>query len=611
MTYIAEYTRPYENGYVNLPSKETPEMAEFMNKRDDTLLKIEAFLKDLDLSSLGKEYALLSEAGYSLDLSMDDYYVLTISLKNKAGTVLSSKSVDLPIESMIINVGYDENTGILTMYLQNGQTLDVNISSLVRGLVPDTRTIAGLDLKDDITKEELQNALNITNYSVTTTELILTNSYDGTLKINEIGGASVLSGTPSINSPADIKGAVINKITTKDDNGNTSEITLSEQVELHGIGDSKDIITQTQKRIRYAVITLNGSEAWAKSVSEDGHYYITGTGYETNSECISNMFSYSDKLDDDLVCRIGNAEFIQVRYDAMATLSDFKNFLASNNLVVLYKLAEEIVTDLPYADQEALQSLKTFNGTTYIEFDSEITPTVSVTYPASEVLGRLDALESTRNLKTYTNLKLIGMSIDNTIDEVMAALPNNSELQIGIAKTTSIFTSSLPFTFAGGLTLTKYNNSERGEAKIYNSEKNEIHTCGYFSKKFSSWVKISSDLEGTVLWVTTDTSAEFAAQTITISEDISNYEYYEIEYCRACSTSTNISLRFRTGKIKTSMRTRLTLADAYNHFRQISEPSGTSMTIADSNYFTTYGATDTAVDNKWLIPIRVIGYKKL
>jgi hypothetical protein len=56
-------------------------MAEFINKRDDTLLKIEAFLKDLDLSSLGADYALLSAAGYSLDLSMDDYYVLTISLK--------------------------------------------------------------------------------------------------------------------------------------------------------------------------------------------------------------------------------------------------------------------------------------------------------------------------------------------------------------------------------------------------------------------------------------------------------------------------------------------------------------------------------------------------
>lgn len=161
MSYEPTYTRPYEGGYKNRPSEETPEMAEFINKRDDTLLKIEAFLKDLDLSGLGSEYALLSEAGYSLDVSMDDYYVLTISLKNKAGNVLSSKNVDLPIESMIIDVDYAD--GFITFTLQNGNTLDVSIIDIVSGLVPTTRTIAGLDLEDDITVAELKSALGISS----------------------------------------------------------------------------------------------------------------------------------------------------------------------------------------------------------------------------------------------------------------------------------------------------------------------------------------------------------------------------------------------------------------------------------------------------------------
>lgn len=169
MSYIAEYTRPYEGGYKNRPSEETPEMAEFINKRDDTLLKIESFLKDLDLSGLGSEYALLSEAGYSFDVSMDDYYVLTISLKNKAGDVLSSKSVDLPIESMIIDVDYAD--GVLILTLQNGNTVNVSIIDIVRGLVPETRKIAGIDLKDDITAEELKTALDIYDSTVMGGEL--------------------------------------------------------------------------------------------------------------------------------------------------------------------------------------------------------------------------------------------------------------------------------------------------------------------------------------------------------------------------------------------------------------------------------------------------------
>ena len=95
MAYVAEYQRPYEGGYVNLPSEETPEKAEFMNARDDTIIKIEQFL------GLGGEYALLSEAGYSLGLNIDSNYIMTISLKNKAGEILDSKNIDFPIESVV------------------------------------------------------------------------------------------------------------------------------------------------------------------------------------------------------------------------------------------------------------------------------------------------------------------------------------------------------------------------------------------------------------------------------------------------------------------------------------------------------------------------------
>ena len=159
MAYNAEYQRPYEGGYVNKPDESTPEMAEFINARDDTLLKIEQFLANLDISGLGSDYALLSEAGYSLGLDINENYIMTISIKNKAGAILDSKSIDFPIESSIIDIDYADGNLILT--LQNGNSVSVGISDIVRGLVPTTRKIAGIDLADDITKEELKDAIGI------------------------------------------------------------------------------------------------------------------------------------------------------------------------------------------------------------------------------------------------------------------------------------------------------------------------------------------------------------------------------------------------------------------------------------------------------------------
>lgn len=105
-------------------------------------------------------YSLISATGCDLGLSIDTKtYEMTIELKNAGGTVLSTKSIDFPIESMVVNASYKD--GKLTLTLQNGQTLEVDISAIVSGLVNDTRTIAGLDLKDDITKEELITALGI------------------------------------------------------------------------------------------------------------------------------------------------------------------------------------------------------------------------------------------------------------------------------------------------------------------------------------------------------------------------------------------------------------------------------------------------------------------
>lgn len=92
-----------------------------------------------------KNYSLITETGNKLDLTIDSKtYIMTLKLKDKDNNVLSTGSVDLPIESMIINVTYDNDNEKLTFTLQNGSVIDVPLDSLISGLVNET------DLKDTL-----------------------------------------------------------------------------------------------------------------------------------------------------------------------------------------------------------------------------------------------------------------------------------------------------------------------------------------------------------------------------------------------------------------------------------------------------------------------------
>lgn len=101
-----------------------------------------------------------NEVGAKLGLSIDpSTYVMTISLISANDTVLDAKTVDLPLETMVVNASCSGTT--LTLTLQNGTTVDVNVSSIISGLVPTSRKIVGIDLADDITRRELKNAIDV------------------------------------------------------------------------------------------------------------------------------------------------------------------------------------------------------------------------------------------------------------------------------------------------------------------------------------------------------------------------------------------------------------------------------------------------------------------
>ena len=78
---------------------------------------------------------IISFYGHDLTLSINPQtYVMTITLESEDGTVLATRSIDLPLESMVVSGTYDEATKEVVLTLQNGQQIRFSVADLVDGL---------------------------------------------------------------------------------------------------------------------------------------------------------------------------------------------------------------------------------------------------------------------------------------------------------------------------------------------------------------------------------------------------------------------------------------------------------------------------------------------
>lgn len=79
-------------------------------------------------------------------------YVLTVKLKNRDGELIAYSTIDLPLESMKMGASY--NNGVLTLSIRptegnTPQTVDVNISDLISGLVNTTAFESGIEALEE------------------------------------------------------------------------------------------------------------------------------------------------------------------------------------------------------------------------------------------------------------------------------------------------------------------------------------------------------------------------------------------------------------------------------------------------------------------------------
>ena len=147
-------------------------------------------------------------AGDSIELSIDSStYVMLLKLKDSSGATISSGTIDLPLETMVVGAEYDSDTKEIVLTLKDGTTVRFSVADLVSGLV-----------SEDSLAVALQPYVKNTDYATSSTGGVirtgnqLTNS-NGVPFVNTISYSTYESAT---NGTFIGKGTLENVITGKD-----------------------------------------------------------------------------------------------------------------------------------------------------------------------------------------------------------------------------------------------------------------------------------------------------------------------------------------------------------------------------------------------------------
>ena len=97
-------------------------------------------------------YTLKTSTGSLIDLEINSStYVVTLKLKDIDGNVISTDTIDLPLETVVVGGRYDNLTKKVILILENGSTVEFSVADLVAGLqaeITSTNKLAS-DLVDD------------------------------------------------------------------------------------------------------------------------------------------------------------------------------------------------------------------------------------------------------------------------------------------------------------------------------------------------------------------------------------------------------------------------------------------------------------------------------
>ena len=166
----------------------------------DVVLKMSDLQNDANYAKITN----VDAAGHKLNVSMDTTdYVLTLKLLDKNENVIDIKSVDLPLEELVISGSYDATNKKIVLTLKSGDTIDIPVSNLLTGLVNSSRKVGTNDLSQDITATQIFNDIKDLTGTFTNKSIDADDNDISNLEIDNFKSGVVV--TTFGNAPSDSK----------------------------------------------------------------------------------------------------------------------------------------------------------------------------------------------------------------------------------------------------------------------------------------------------------------------------------------------------------------------------------------------------------------------
>lgn len=273
-----------------------------------------------------------------------------------------------------------------------------------------------------------------------------------------------------------------------------NSITLSQPIELHGIGDIMDELTpdgvvRKWKKLENATWVL--SSVASSSVGQ--RILTTASDMLLENNCLALCTHAKHKVTSSYNisgCYLATDEVeskqrIAIRFNEVrfASSEEVNAWIEENNVEVYYQLNEPTFEPLPTADQIALRSLLSYDGVTYIELDSDLPTEMKVKYGANEfgsiVLENQNLIEINKIMREENEAerKAKDFELDTTITlnklSLEAQMANKATIGDANARFAGILvgdtedTDAYIYSDGNGVMLLKTNDST-GNAKYIN-----------------------------------------------------------------------------------------------------------------------------------------------
>ena len=337
-------------------------------------------------------FSLVTETGSNFTLSIDPTtFVMTATLKDKNGRALSTQTVDLPLESVVVGGRYDSETREVVLTLENGSVVRFSVADLVSGLqseITENNKLSS-DLVDDtnsvnkfVTAEEkTQIATNENDISDIKDEQEIQNEHLDELDMiyNAFPTVSAEDTTIQLDNTAKVKFREI------DLKGNTSQVVIPEEQGTSVSNTSiyvSDVNTDKENTIEMSGNTYQDSTTGKNKLPypEDFNTTINGVTFTANKGSYSIKGSNGEEtfINRETIYNytIQSGDYLHMMNDVVNQQSAMKLYFSDNTVATPYFTQQNRIFDLSSRVGKTIKKIGLIVESSYTGAEIKLTPMI-------------------------------------------------------------------------------------------------------------------------------------------------------------------------------------------------------------------------------------------